>query len=48
MKNYPTFNNGNEDVASVDSLWHKPIINDGFNVNNTNIVQVIMVIIKHF
>ena len=38
MKKYPTYNNGNEDVASVDSMWHKPITNDGFSVNHTNII----------
>jgi len=35
MKNYPTFKNGDEDVASVDSLWHKPIQSNGYTITNT-------------
>lgn len=38
MKKYPTFNNGNEDISSVDSLWHKPILHDGFAINNTGVI----------
>lgn len=36
MKNYPTFNNGNDKVSSVDTLWHKSILADGFLFNGTS------------
>ena len=38
MKNYPTFKNGEEDISSVDTLWHKPIKKDGFSIKNTKII----------
>ena len=38
MKNYPTFNNGNDPTSSVDSMWHKSVISDGFLFNGTNII----------
>lgn len=38
MQKYPTYNNGETAVSSVDYLWHTPILNDGFKINNTNII----------
>jgi len=38
MQNYPTYNNGETAVSSVDYLWHVPILNDGFLMNATNII----------
>lgn len=38
MKNYPTFNNGNDVISSVDSMWHKSVVTDGFLFNGTNII----------
>ena len=38
MKDYPTINNGNITVSSVDSLWHKPLIENNFTIKNTNII----------
>tara|TARA_B110000208_G_scaffold191873_1_gene260654 strand:+ start:3089 stop:4120 length:1032 start_codon:yes stop_codon:yes gene_type:complete len=38
MQKYPTFKNGDEDVSSVDSLWHKPIKKDNYKIKNTNII----------
>lgn len=38
MKKYPTYNNGNIAIPSVDTLWHKPIIADGFLLNETRII----------
>jgi hypothetical protein len=38
MQKYPTYNNGETAVSSVDYLWHNPILNDGYFVNSTNII----------
>lgn len=38
MANYPTFNNGNNAISSVDSMWHKSVMNDGFLFNGTSII----------
>ena len=38
MKKYPTHNNGETAVSSVDYLWHNPILNDGYEINATNII----------
>jgi hypothetical protein len=38
MKNYPTLNNGNDPTSSVDSMWHKSVMNDGFLFNGTSII----------
>ena len=38
MQNYPTHNNGETAVSSVDYLWHSPILNDGYRINPTNII----------
>lgn len=38
MQKYPTYNNGEIAVSSVDYLWHNPILNDGYFVNITNII----------
>lgn len=38
MKNYPTFQNGEVSVSSVDRLWHEKIMNDGYAVRDTNIL----------
>lgn len=38
MKKYPTFNGGNEAISSVDTLWHKSVMNDGFLFNGTSII----------
>ena len=38
MQKYPTFKNGDDDVSSVDSLWHKPIKKDNYKIKNTNII----------
>jgi hypothetical protein len=38
MQNYPTYNNGETAVSSVDYLWHTPILNDGYRINQTNII----------
>lgn len=38
MKNYPTYKNGTEDVSSVDSLWHKPIKQNGYIIKTSNII----------
>lgn len=35
MKNFPTLNNGETEVASVDSSWHKPISAHGYTTNET-------------
>ena len=38
MKNYPTLNNGNDPTSSVDSMWHKSVMNDGFLFNGTSTI----------
>jgi len=38
MQKYPTHNNGETAVSSVDYLWHAPILNDGYKINPTNII----------
>lgn len=38
MKNYPTYNNGDNSISSVDTMWHKSVMKDGFVSNNTNII----------
>jgi hypothetical protein len=38
MQNYPTYNNGETAVSSVDYLWHSPILNDGYLMNTTSII----------
>jgi len=38
MQNYPTYNNGETAVSSVDYLWHAPILNDGHIINTTSII----------
>ena len=36
MKLYPTHENGEISVSSVDQLWHKQLIDDGYAYNATN------------
>jgi hypothetical protein len=38
MHKYPTYNNGETAVSSVDYLWHNPILKDGYFINSTNII----------
>jgi len=38
MKKYPTFENGKSSVSSVDQLWHNPIIESGYKINNTSTI----------
>jgi hypothetical protein len=38
MQKYPTFNNGETAVSSVDYLWHTPILNHGYIMNATSII----------
>jgi hypothetical protein len=38
MQKYPTYNNGETAVSSVDYFWHTPIINDGYLMNTTSII----------
>jgi hypothetical protein len=38
MQKYPTYNNGDIAVSSVDYLWHNPILNDGYRINETFII----------
>jgi hypothetical protein len=38
MQKYPTYNNGETAVSSVDYLWHTPILNDGYRINTTRII----------
>lgn len=38
MKKYPTYNNGETAVSSVDYLWHNPVLNDGYEINATSII----------
>lgn len=38
MKNYPTLNNSNDTTSSVDSMWHKSVMNDGFLFNGTSTI----------
>lgn len=38
MQKYPTYNNGDIAVASVDYLWHNTILNDGYKINETFII----------
>ena len=38
MQNYPTYNNGETAVSSVDYFWHIPILNDGYLMNTTSII----------
>jgi hypothetical protein len=35
MQKYPTYNNGETAVSSVDYLWHNPILNNGYKINET-------------
>lgn len=35
MRHFPTFENGTADVSSVDSLWHKPILEKKYKINDT-------------
>jgi hypothetical protein len=35
MINYPTLNNGETEICSVDFSWHKEIISNGFTINET-------------
>jgi hypothetical protein len=38
MQEYPTYNNGETAVSSVDYLWHAPILQKGYKINTTNII----------
>lgn len=38
MQKYPTYNNGDIAVSSVDYLWHHPILNDGYKINDTLVI----------
>ena len=38
MQKYPTYNNGETAVSSVDYFWHIPILNDGYFMNTTSII----------
>jgi hypothetical protein len=38
MQKYPTHNNGETAVSSVDYFWHGPILNAGYRINITNII----------
>ena len=38
MQKYPTYNNGETAVSSVDYFWHTPILNDGYLMNTTSII----------
>jgi hypothetical protein len=38
MQKYPTYNNGETAVSSVDYFWHTPILNDGYLINTTSII----------
>jgi hypothetical protein len=38
MQQYPTYNNGDTAVSSVDYLWHSPILNAGYKMNETFII----------
>jgi hypothetical protein len=38
MQKYPTYNNGETAVSSVDYFWHSPILNDGYLMNTTSII----------
>jgi hypothetical protein len=38
MQKYPTYNNGETAVSSVDYFWHSPILNDGHRINPTSII----------
>ena len=38
MQNYPTYNNGETAVSSVDYFWHTPILNDGYLMNTSSII----------
>ena len=38
MQNYPTYNNGETAVSSVDYFWHTPILNDGYLMNTNSII----------
>jgi hypothetical protein len=38
MQNYPTYNNGETTVSSVDYFWHTPILNAGYRINPTSII----------
>lgn len=35
MKNYPTFGDGDIPISSVDKMWHKPILEDKYTINQT-------------
>lgn len=38
MQKYPTYNNGETAVSSVDYFWHIPILNDGYLMNTSSII----------
>ena len=38
MKNYPTYMNGNEEISSVDTLWHNPVLADGYQYYDTKTI----------
>lgn len=38
MINYPTRSNSNLQTSSVDTMWHAPILADGYTINHTNII----------
>jgi hypothetical protein len=38
MQKYPTYNNGETAVSSVDHFWHVPILNAGYRINRTSII----------
>jgi len=35
MKNYPTLGDGDIPISSVDKMWHKPIMEDKYTINQT-------------
>lgn len=38
MQKYPTYNNGDSAVSSVDYLWHAPILKDNYEIDATRII----------
>jgi hypothetical protein len=38
MRKYPTYDNGESPVSSVDYLWHAPILQDNYRMNVTSII----------
>ena len=38
MQKYPTHDNGESPVSSVDYLWHAPILQNGYHMNTTSII----------